>query len=125
MIDAKRSFDKILKEYGHDILLQRRTTNDFQYSPNLERYTTRYYYPRTSSLMHSQEESIEGIASNSDLVYFFQSEVKPKPGDRIYENSEIPGEEAEIYLIDTSFPVRGRLGKIVYWAVGASKESPI
>lgn len=124
MIDAKKSFKNILKKYGHDVLLQRRISDSFEYSQELERYTTRHYYPRIGSSMFAQEENLEGFSSNVDLVYFFEEQVYPKNGDRIYEEFGNVISNAQIYLIDTVIPIRGRLGKVVYWAVGVSRENP-
>lgn len=124
MINLKRSFRKILREYGHDVLLQRRISNEFEYSKELERFTTRYFYPRTSSLMYAQQQNLEGFLSNTDLVYYFEEEVMPKKGDRIYEDFGNGTENAQIYLVDTAIPMRGRLGQVIYWAVGVSRESP-
>ncbi len=55
------------------------------------------------------------------MIYYFEASANPKSGDRIYE--EYPT-GVQIYLIDQATPVKGRLGKIVYWVVGATRESP-
>jgi len=78
MIKEKALFKKVLKEWGHDIFLQRRTSDDFVYSETLERYTTRSHMPRKSALMTAKEEVPEGVFSNSDLLYYFEEEVRPK-----------------------------------------------
>jgi hypothetical protein len=124
MINPKATFKKILKDWGHDILYQRRLSDDFVYSDTLERITTRNQLPRSSSLMVSLEEQKEGNLTNHDLIYFFESNVNPKSGDRIYEESYDSLEDAIIYLIDLAHPVRGRRGEINFWMVGVTKERP-
>jgi len=124
MIDPKKAFRKILREYGHDILLQRRVSDDFLYSTNLERLTTRHFFPSSEVLAQAQKEDNEGINTNVDLIFYFESEVNPKQGDRIYEESPSNINDPNVYLIDFAAPVRGRMGKIVYWTVGATRERP-
>lgn len=124
MINPKATFKKILQDWGHDILYQRRLSDDFTYSEILERITTRNQLPRSSSLMASLQEEKEGYVANHDLIYFFESNVNPKSGDRIYEQSYNSLEDAVIYLIDIAHPIRGRRGEINFWIVGATKESP-
>jgi hypothetical protein len=124
MINVKKVFNKILREWGHDILLQRRLSDDFVYDDILERYTTRSLLPRNMALANAQEEVPEGIITNSELVYYFEHNVNPKAGDRIYEQSYNTLEESTIYKIDDAYPVRGRFGEINYWIVGATRELP-
>jgi hypothetical protein len=124
MINPKATFKKILKDWGHDILYQRRLSDDFVYSDTLERITTRNQLPRSSSLMVSLEEQKEGNLTNHDLIYFFESNVNPKSGDRIYEEAYDSLEDAIVYLIDLAHPVRGRRGEINFWMVGVTKERP-
>lgn len=125
MINAERSFRNILRQYGHDILLQRRLSDDFIYSENLERITTRSRIGRMSELVHMQDEAFEGVTSNVDLIYYFESNVNPKQGDRIYENNISSIDDASMFLIDFALPIRGRMGKISYWICGATRERPI
>ena len=125
MIDPKKTFKKILREYGHDILLQRRISDDFLYSDNFERITTRHFYPSAEALAQAQREDGEGINTNVDAIYYFEESVNPKQGDRIYEDSPSNVNSPNIFLIDFAAPVRGRLGKIVYWIAGATRETPI
>jgi hypothetical protein len=125
MINAKRVFQKILKEWGHDIFLQRRLSDDFVYEDTLERYTTRSVYTRNISLSKAHEEMPEGIITNSDLIFYFEANVNPKSGDRIYEESFNSLEETIMYKIDDAYPVRGRFGEVNYWIVGATREIPV
>lgn len=124
MINAKRMFSKILRDWGHDILYQRRLSDDFVYSDVLEKITTRNMVPRTAAMAKRLEEETEGYVVNAELIYYFEDWVKPKSGDRIYEEAESSLEDAVIYLVDSTHPVRGRQGQINYWIVGTTKESP-
>lgn len=122
MIDAKRTFKKILREWGHDVHIQRVLTNG-NHSNQFERITTRQVGQSgiTNSLAKSELE--EGIYTKYDAVYYFEDEVNPKEGDRIYENFSLKkSKNYTMFVIDTATPVRGRLGKIVYWVVGATRE---
>ena len=124
MINPKATFKKILKDWGHDILYQRRISDDFMYSDIMERITTRNVLPRNSILMHALNEEAEGYLVNHDLIYYFESNVNPKSGDRIYEQSQNSLEDSIVLLVDIAHPIRGRRGEINYWIVGATKESP-
>lgn len=124
MINPKATLKKILKDWGHDILYQRRISDDFVYSDTLERITTRNSLPRNSALMYSAQEEKEGYVVNQDLIYYFEANVNPKAGDRIYEESQNSLEDSIVFLVDTVHPIRGRRGEINYWIVGATKESP-
>lgn len=124
MINIKKVFARTLRDWGHDILLQRRMSDDFVYNDILERHTTRSVYAKSFALANSKEEVPEGVITNSELVYYFKSEVKPKPGDRIYEESYNSLEDTIIYLIDDVYGVRGKRGEVNYWIVGATKEVP-
>jgi hypothetical protein len=121
MIDLARTFRNTLREWGHDILLQRRLNDDMLYSSKMERITVRSYNAQLTGQTNSLMENIEGLNVNSEMIYYFEASANPKSGDRIYE--EYPT-GVQIYLIDQATPVKGRLGKIVYWVVGATRESP-
>ena len=124
MINAKNIIKKILREWGHDILYQRRISDDFSYSEVLERITTRSQLAKSSRIAVTSEEQIEGYFVNSDLVFYFESSVNPQSGDRIYEESFTNLNETIIYRIDDAYGVRGRFGEVNYWVVGATKETP-
>jgi hypothetical protein len=124
MIDPKRAFKKILREWGHDVLLQRRLDDNFLYSDTFERVTTRHYFPSAEALAQVQREDNEGFNTNVDLIFYFEDSVRPKQGDRIYEESDININEPNIYMIDFAAPMRGRGGNVVFWTVGASRERP-
>jgi hypothetical protein len=124
MINSKSIFKKILREWGHDVLLQRRLSDDGLYSDRFERVTTRHITAASRYLASTKEEEIEGIIINSDRIYYFESSINPNSGDRIYESSPAGLNDYIIYVIEECYPVRGRLGEIHYWTVGATKESP-
>jgi hypothetical protein len=124
MINLERSFKKILKDWGHDVYIQRMMPNG-NYRDTLERVTTRNVFPSGSTNSKSAQEQMEGIAVNSEVVYYFESEINPQEGDRIYENLPNAFGKQTIYLVDTCSPRRGRNGKIVFWVVGATKEKQV
>jgi hypothetical protein len=122
MIDLKKNFRKILREWGHDVSIQRKLKNG-NYSQTLEKYTTRHVGQTGTRNATSAQEGLEGINANYDMVYYFEAEVAPREGDRIYEDLGMGiVRDYTIYTIDISTPVRGRMGKIVYWIVGATRE---
>jgi hypothetical protein len=120
MIDIERVFKKTLREWGHDILLQRRLNDSMKYASKVEKITTRRSSPALRSQANTLSEDIEGLTVNSEMLYYFESHINPKSGDRIYEDYPTG---RQVFLIDESVPVIGRFGKIAYWVVGATKES--
>jgi len=124
MINAKNIIKKILREWGHDILYQRRISDDFSYSEVLERITTRSQLAKSARIAVTSQEQLEGYFVDSDLIYYFESSVNPQSGDRIYEESFTNLDETIIYRIDDAYGVRGRFGEVNYWMVGATKETP-
>ena len=72
MIDPKRAFNKILREWGHDVLLQRRLDDNFIYSDRFERVTTRHFFPSAETLTQVQKEDKEGVNTNVDLIFYFE-----------------------------------------------------
>jgi hypothetical protein len=122
MINAKRVFRNILREWGHDILLQRRLSDDNIYSEKLERITTRHSTTASRFLSSAKQEEREGVVINSERVYYFESEINPKPGDRVYEGSFSSLQDYTLYVLEDCYPVRGRYGKVEYWMCGATKE---
>ena len=73
MINPQKVFKKILREWGHDILLQRRLSDDFVYDTEMQRYTTRSHLPKKFALATAQQELPEGVIVNSDLLYLVKS----------------------------------------------------
>lgn len=122
MINAKRSFRKILREWGHDVFIQRILPNG-EYSTNFERVTTRQVGQSGVSSSLSSQETSEGLDIKYDAVYYFEDTVNPKEGDRIYENYSVKkNKEFTVFTIDTAVPIRGRLGEINFWTVGTTRE---
>lgn len=124
MIDLQKSFAKKLKQWGYNVLLQRKTLNG-NYENTLEQVTTRSVFPGGMINARSTEEETEGIAVNSNVIYYFESLVNPGEGDRIYEMIPNIANKYTIYVIDTSSPMRGKGGKIVFWTVGATREKQV
>ncbi len=122
MINAKKVFKKILREWGHDILFQRRLSDDGLYSDRLEKITTRHVNAASRYLASTKEEQVEGLIINSDRVYYFEEHINPKSGDRIYEGSFSFLENYVLYVLEECYPSRGKYGKVEYWICGASKE---
>ena len=91
------------------------------YSARMEKTTVRSYNAQLNNQTNALAENIEGLTINSEMIYFFDSLANPKSGDRIYE--EYPT-GVQIFLIDQCTPVKGRLGKTVYWVAGATRERP-
>jgi hypothetical protein len=121
MIDIERVFKKTLRQWGHNILLQRRLDDNMKYSSKVEKITTRRSSPRLRSAATTLQEQVEGLVEESDMLYYFESSVNPKSGDRIYE--DYPKDNRNVYLVDQAIPVYGKYGKIAYWVVGASQEN--
>jgi hypothetical protein len=124
LIDPAKTFKHILRKFGHDVLIQRRLDDNFLYSEKFERVTTRHYFPSDEAMAQIQKEDLEGVNTGIDLVFYFESEVNPKQNDRIYEETPNAINGPNIYYIDFAAPVRGRMGKIVYWIAGATRERP-
>lgn len=124
MIDPAKTLKQILRQYGHDVLIQRRLDDNFLYSEQFERVTTRHFYPSAETMSQIQKEDIEGTNAAVDLVYYFESSVNPRQGDRIYEEDQRNTDGANLYVVDFAGPVRGKMGRIVYWIAGVTKERP-
>lgn len=126
MTNINRTFRNILKKWGHDVLIQRRLDNDFNYSSKFERVTTRHMYPANSELANLLKESSEGtFADGIEMIYYFDKTINPRIGDRIYEDMQSHPDGNLVYLIDSVIPMRGRHGLIDYWVAGATKEKPV
>jgi hypothetical protein len=124
--NLSRTFKEILRKWGHDVLLQRRLDDSYNYSSRFERVTTRHMYPANSDLVNILKESSEGnITDAVEYIYYFDSSVNPRTGDRIYENIQGHADPNSVYRIDYAVPMRGRFGKIEYWVAGATRETPV
>lgn len=124
------TLNKILREWGHEIYLQRRMPNNKGWTHTLERHTVRHMYPATRGLPQVMQEEEEGLVHNVDMLYYFRPDANPREGDRIYESSptfegycdENTGQTT--WLIDYALPMRGEGGVITYWIAGVMRESP-
>ena len=122
MINPSKTLRKVLREWGHDVYIQRILSNG-NHSNNLERVTTRQVGQSGLSNANSMGQFDEGINVSHDAVYYFEAEISPKEGDRIYEDiSAKSHRDFTMYVIQAATAVRGRQGKILYWTVGASRE---
>jgi len=121
MIDPKRTVRHLLRNWGHNILLQRLVDGKcMAYSSRLQRYTVRAFWPGSVGFTNAMQERPQGLAVSSEVIYYFEHDANPKSGDRIYE--DLPNGE-EVFLIDFAAPARGRGGKISFWTAGATRET--
>lgn len=118
-----RTRDLILRNYGHNVLLQRRTPNDDGWQTRLERHTVRHMEP-SARLGLIQQEQDEGIVRDVDIVYYFRPGAMPREGDRIYERDSRYPSGQTTWIIDWALPLRGEDGRIEFWAAGTTRESP-
>ena len=122
VIDVKKTFKKILREWGHNVHIQRILANGNHYN-QFELVTTRQVGQSGAANSNSTQEYDEGLLTKYDAVYYFEDTVYPKEGDRIYENySAKATKNYTMFKIDAITAVRGRHGKINYWIVGATRE---
>lgn len=128
-MELRTEFDKVLKKWGHNVLLQRveqpyvNTPPSFSDS-KLEMHTVRHMYPNSQSLTFAQNENIEGVTYDVDVVYYFRHDVKPTAGDRIYDNIERFPNSYILFTVDWAAPMKGKHGEIVFWTVGCTKQKP-
>ena len=119
----KSEFDKIIRNYGHDVYLQRRINHyngKSEYSGTYEIWSVRHM--ESGSLPDAQQETKEGINNSSERIYWFTAEAAPNPGDRIHEvDANLP---RTIWTIDVSLPLRGVSGEIEFFKTGCSREWP-
>lgn len=127
MANMRSEFESILRQYGHDIFLQRRTQNTSglpTYSDTLERHTVRFSVTATRTIPKTQAEQMEGITNTSERIYYFKNDANPYEGDRIYESDLRNEENKTVWVIDQAIPMRGLGGNIVYWYAGATRIKP-
>jgi hypothetical protein len=121
MIDPKSTVRNLLRNWGHNILLQRLVDEkSMAYSSRLQRYTVIAFWTGSIGFTNAMREAPQGLAVSSEVVYYFEYDVNPKSGDRIYE--DLPNGE-EVFSIDFAAPARGRGGKINFWTAGATRET--
>lgn len=118
---AHKALRTILSNWGHDVLLQKSTEDG--HADSLERHTVRHMEPSARLGLIQQEQS-EGIVRDVDLVYYFLPDSKVKEGDRIYEQDDRYPSGQTTWIVDWAVPLRGYRGKVEFYAVGATRETP-
>lgn len=141
MSNPKLVFNKILKDWGTDVLLQRRiyaegqglyslpsatpgvNKNESYYSNKLERWTVRYTFAaRKTGLSATLEGRQEGLTTEVPLVFYFQSEAQVREEDRIYMKDPRFDNQMTIWLVAYSEEVQGWHGSPVYHEVGCRRS---
>lgn len=126
MANLRATMDGILKEYGYNILLQKRvnisTSESKEYSGNLERHTVRSMLPGSAGLTDIAQELDAGVARDAEMVYYFRYTANPDEGDRIYDNYGRSENDYVVFTIDWAVPMRGKKGRIEFWTVGVTRE---
>lgn len=121
------SFEGILKEYGHNVYLQRLIRNPDgtdTYSNVLEKHTTRFSIGIHRALTQARDEAIEGVINTGDRSYYFMHDVKPFEGDRIYDYLDRTEGDQEVWLINSAVGLRGDGGQIIHWVAGVTRIRP-
>jgi len=117
-MSMKSEFEKIIRNYGHDIFLQRHTLDDKGlpiYDTTFERHTIRHRLSSNRSLTGAQREMMEGVLNTSERIYYFRTDAIPSERDRIYEEDDTK------WSIDQVMPLRGENGIISYYVAGATR----
>lgn len=127
-MSMRSEFDAILRQYGHDIILQRRDQSsddkEPKYFPKLEKHKTRFSIYNNRGLANSQTEQMEGLLNTTNRAYYFKADVCPYEGDLIYETDYRSEDKQTIWVIEQAVPEHGEKGSLVYWAVGATRIRP-
>lgn len=131
MADLRKTMHGMLRDYGHDVLLQRRKPQEYngphpevEYEATLERHTTRSVFGRSAGAAGVADERPEGLVHSVDMVYYFLWDVDPQDGDRIYEMDERFVNKQSTWVIDYAYPMRGKGGRVEYWVAGVTREGP-
>lgn len=131
MPDMRRVIYNIMRNFGHDVFLQRRLPDsrtgqysDPNFTTKLERHTVRDMIPSSTQLAGTADEQEEGVVTTVDVVFWFLWDVAPKQGDRIYEEDPRYVQRQSTWLLDYAHPMRGNRGRIEYWSCGATRETP-
>jgi hypothetical protein len=123
-------FDLILKDYGHDIYLQRvdqtkeNNAQTIAYEDELEIHTVRFSVTANRALPGIRREDIEGIINTNERIYYFRYDANPFDNDRIYEIENNPKDKQSVWIIDGVVPMYGIGGNLIYWVAGATRIRP-
>jgi hypothetical protein len=142
MIDLRAEFDKLVSEYGHDIIYIRRITglhcrcwNEKEHSGNphctscfgtgyvvkIETHKTRSkstVAPVALPMMLSYEET--GNAVLPAYFFYMRYDSQPTIGDLVLDvewNGDVPNQIIMPYEVSFPEPERGLEGRIEYWRV--------
>jgi hypothetical protein len=63
----RKAMDKILRDFGHDIYLQRRSADGKEWGTKLEKHTVRHIYPSVRGLPQIMQERPEGKPHTVDM----------------------------------------------------------
>lgn len=126
----RSDFEQILKEYGHDVYLQRKKPNEDEllekdeYFDNLEKHTARFSVGVHRNLPRAQAEQMEGLVNTTDRTYYFKHDVNPYEGDRIYDYLDRAPRDMEVWSVSASVGMRGANGQIIFWVAGVTRIHP-
>lgn len=125
MMNPRVEFDTILKRYGHNVMLQRRSEPHATpgatavFEDVLEIQTVRHTLPE---ILNVAVEAKEGILHTVERIYYFRYDAVPREGDRIYENIEGFPNSMMTFIVDYAEPMNGKGGEVTFWTVGATRE---
>ena len=139
MKDLRTVFSQLVREWGVDVLLQRRIyrtgegiysqpepdPNDQRYwSPQLERYTVRTTFAgRKLSLSDTMEARPEGWIHTIPILFYFPWDASPAEGDRIYLQNERFPNKLTTFIVTYASAEYGRFGKIAFFTCGTIRET--
>ena len=134
-MNLKKEFEGILKKYGHNVYIQRRTIGkgigpyrkaEYKYHEQLEKWTC-YRRPLRAGATASADGFMkledEGLITNYDMCFYFQPESQIKTSDRILEDTPEGITKRQMFLVKKSIPYY--LGaELIYFAAYCDKVSP-
>lgn len=133
MFDLREEFDRLLKQWGQNIYLQRlnkpftnQMTGTNLYTNKLEKHTVRTMNTLTSGgLGRVQAEEEEGVGYPTEMVFWFRWDVNPISGDRVYMDvPRYPKGQDPVYKLDYADAKYGAQGRIEFWACAGTKIRP-
>lgn len=127
-MDLRKSFDTILKKYGHNVYIQRlctscNRTGAYQkydqectecagtgYSRTLEIHSCRRMLAQGGSKGSAEgiEYTPQGGVPTHGWVYYFRHDTHPEQGDRIYD-------DGQILRVNEVYDPRGPTGRVEYY----------